>query len=178
LINHYLYIAAKVDLPILVYTNPRCTGVNFDPESLLTLIEECSNVVGIKDSTGDLTTTLNYIQTCGEKISIMQGREPLIFATLAQGGHGSINSWSNAVPKLAVEIYDAVLDKDHKKAIEAQRKLTSLRTAFGSEANAVKEAMSMLGLPAGIARRPLLPLSKEDKERMLEHLLNLKLIQM
>ena len=176
LLEHYVYIASKVDLPILVYTNPRCTGVNFDPELLLNLAEKCSNVVGIKDSTGDLTTTLNYIQTCGEKVSIMQGREPLIFATLMQGGHGSFNTWANAAPKLAVDIYDAVMKKDYGRAAKAQSEFTSLRIAYGAEANAVKEAMNMLGLPAGIARRPLLPLSQEDRKKLRKHLTNLRLL--
>lgn len=177
LLEHYVYIATKVDLPIVVYTNPRCTGVNFDPELLRKLAEECSNVVGIKDSTGDLTTTLNYIQTCGEKVSIMQGREPLIFATLTQGGRGSFNTWANAAPKLAIEIYDAVMKKDYDKALKAQSKFTSLRVTFESEANAIKEAMNMLGLPGGAARRPLLPLSQGDRELMRKYLVNLQLIQ-
>ena len=67
--NHYKTVAEKVDLPILLYGNPSRTGVRISPVVFSTLVEEYSNIVGIKDSSGDLSITLDYINACGDKAS-------------------------------------------------------------------------------------------------------------
>lgn len=178
LISHYSTIAGKVDLPILVYNNPdRTSGVCIDPEVLLKLAEEHSNIVGIKDSSGDLTLTSEYIRKCGSKISVLAGRDTLICATLSYGGQGSIAATANVVPALVVEIYESFIKGDYEKAMEAQYRLAPLRIAFelGSFPVVIKEALNMIGIKAGPCRTPVLPMTAESRESLRKILLDLQL---
>ncbi|NIM45599.1 MAG: 4-hydroxy-tetrahydrodipicolinate synthase [Nitrososphaeria archaeon] len=178
LVDHYKTIASKVDLPILLYNNPARTGVNINAAVLSALTKECSNIVGIKDSSGNLTTTLEYITSSENGISVLAGRDTLIYATLAYGGQGSIAACANVAPKIVVKIYKSFVSGDHNGALKAQRELTSLRMAFalGTFPVVVKEALDILGLPAGPCRKPVLPLTPENRERLREVLIKLNLL--
>jgi len=178
LIGHYSTIAEKVDLPILLYNNPdRASGVCVSPEILLELAEEHSHIVGIKDSSGDLTLISEYIRKCGHKISILVGRDTLICATLSYGGQGAIAATANVVPALVVEIYESFVKGDYEKAMEAQYRLAPLRIAFelGSFPVVIKEALNMIGIKAGPCRKPVLPMDAGSRERLRRILLDLQL---
>lgn len=175
LINHYTKIANNVDMPILVYNNPGKTGIQISPKILNTLCEECNNIVGIKDSSGDLTITSEYINICGNKISILAGRDTLILATLVYGGNGAIAACANVVPGLIVKIYENFISGDLKGALEAQSKLMPLRLAFslGSFPVVVKEAMNIMGLQVGTCRDPISPISEKNRQKLVQILLDL-----
>lgn len=168
LFNHYKTIASKVDMPIVLYNNPDRTGVNIAPEVIEKLVDECSNVVGIKDSSGNLTLTTEYIEKGGERFSVLAGRDTLILATLMSGGKGCIAATANVVPKIVVRIYESFMAGDMKAALEAQRKLNPLRRAFALSTFPVviKEAMNMIGMPAGPCRGPVGPMDADAKEKL------------
>ena len=176
-LNHYIKIANGVDMPIIVYSNPGSTGVKVSPKMLETLYEECDNVVGIKDASGDLTLTSEYINRCGDRISVLAGRDTLILATLIYGGKGSVTACGNVVPELIVKIYECYSSGDLKGALEAQYKLAPLRHAFslGSFPIVIKEVLNMMGLPVGHCRDPISPISTENRQKLLEVLLDLGL---
>lgn len=172
LFKHYSIIASKLDVPIMVYNNPdRTGGVNISPRVLAKLSEEHENIVGIKDSSGDLTNTEEYIRNC-PRISVLAGRDTLIFATLVLGGRGAVAASANVVPKLVVSIYEEFIKGNMDKALNAQFKLNPLRLAFGlgSFPATIKEAANMIGLPAGPVRNPINPL-KPDKRKELAKIL-------
>jgi len=175
LLNHYIKIANKVDMPILVYSNPGRTGVKVSSTMLESLCEECENVVGIKDSSGDLTITSEYINRCGDRISVLAGRDSLILATLVYGGKGAIAACGNVVPGLIVKIYEDFISGDLKGALAAQSKLAPLRSAFslGSFPVVIKEAMSMMGFSVGHCRGPISPLSDTNRKKLIEVLVGL-----
>jgi len=177
LFSHYVKIANKVDIPILVYSNPGRTGVNISPSMLEKLKEECDNVVGIKDSSGDLTITSEYIKRCGDKFSVLAGRDTLILATLIYGGKGAIAACGNVVPDLIVKIYENFVLGNIKEALEAQYKLAPLRHAFsyGSFPVVIKEALNMMGMSVGSCREPIYSssISIENKRKLKEVLNNL-----
>lgn len=170
LFDHYQKIAGRVDLPILVYSNPGRTGVTIDPSTMGRLHEECSNIVGIKDSSGDLTLTSEYIDRCGDDFSVLAGRDTLILATLLYGGKGAIAACGNIVPELIVRIYDGYMLDDLQIALEAQRKLAPLRHAFsfGTFPVVIKEAMNLMGFSVGRCRDPVSEssISKENMEKL------------
>lgn len=175
LLNHYVKIANKVDLPILVYNNPARTGVHVSPRMVESLCEECANVVGIKDSSGDLTITSEYINRCGDRISVLAGRDTLILATLIYGGKGAIAACGNVVPGLIVKIYEDFISGELEGALEAQTKLAPLRLAFslGSFPVVIKEALNMMGLSVGPCRDPISPISDESRRKLMEVLVGL-----
>jgi 4-hydroxy-tetrahydrodipicolinate synthase len=103
LFEHYRIVASSVDIPVLVYINPaRTGGVTLGRDYLVKLAQECSNVVGIKDSSGDLSLTLEYVTRCGKRISVLAGRDSIIFHTLVSGGRGTASACANVIPKLLV----------------------------------------------------------------------------
>ena len=108
LYNHYKKIASSTELPVILYTNPDRTGANLSPR-LLARLSRIDNIVGIKDSSGDLSLTTEYIRQTDEDFSVLAGRDTLILATLLYGGKGSIAATANVVPKTAVDIYEAFI---------------------------------------------------------------------
>ncbi|MGB9859580.1 MAG: dihydrodipicolinate synthase family protein, partial [Moorellaceae bacterium] len=168
-LEHYLAIARAVpDLPILLYSNPARTKVSIAVETVKELAA-VDNIVGIKDSSGDMTLTAEYIRvTRGMDFYVLAGRDTLIYATLCYGGTGSITATANVEPRLAVEIYEAFMAGDHKRALEAQYRLAPLRLAFelGTFPVVIKEALNMIGIEAGQAIRPVGPLTEENRAKL------------
>lgn len=169
LIDHYKAIAeAADDMPVLLYNNPMRTGVGIDVETVVALAE-IDNVVGMKDSSADLIQTMTYINaTRNMDFSVMVGNDASIFATLVSGGTGAVAATANVAPALIVGIYNAVKSGDIAKARDLQYKLFPIRKAFalGTFPLVVKEAVNMIGLPAGPARRPIQPLSPERRQEL------------
>jgi 4-hydroxy-tetrahydrodipicolinate synthase len=169
LIDHYKAIAeAADDMPVLLYNNPMRTGVSIDVETVVALAE-IDNVVGMKDSSADLIQTMTYINaTRNMDFSVMVGNDASIFAILVSGGTGAVAATANVAPALIVGIYEAVKSGDIAKARDLQYKLFPIRKAFslGTFPLVVKEAVNMIGLPAGPARRPIQPLSPEKRQEL------------
>lgn len=167
--EHYIRIASSVSLPMLAYNNPGRTGVPLSPAVVAAVAEEVPNFVGIKDSSGDLTNTMSYIAQCPPTFQTFMGRDTLIYAGLAYGCKGAVAASANAVPDLAVGIYEAYMAGDLELALERQRKLAPLRHAFtlGSFPVVVKDAMELMGLPAGPCRAPIKSLEGEAKQKLI-----------
>jgi 4-hydroxy-tetrahydrodipicolinate synthase len=154
---------------MLLYNNPgRTGGVNLSPE-LIARLAEVDNIVGIKDSSGDLTLTMEYIRRTDSEFAVLSGRDTLILAGLLHGTKGAIAATANVVPALVVEIYEAFEAGDMARARGAQERLAPLRVAFGlgSFPVVVKEALELIGIPAGPCRGPVgaLPSEKRDELR-------------
>lgn len=169
LIRHYMTIAeAAPDLPMLLYSNPDRTGVAMPPATVKELAA-VENIVGIKDSSGDMTLCGEYIRlTRGMNFHVLAGRDTLIYACLCYGGTGSITATANVDPRVVVEIYEAYMAGDHKRALDAQYRLAPLRIAFGlgTFPVVIKEALNMIGIEAGPAVPPVGPMSRENREKL------------
>lgn len=175
--SHYTSIAEAVDVPVLLYNNPSRTGINLSAD-LVSCLSRIENIVGIKDSGGDLTLTGEFIRRCSADFAVLAGRDTLIYATLAMGGRGAIAATANLAPQLVVEIYEAHARGDYEAARDAQRRLAVLRNAFslGTFPVVVKEALDLLGFPVGAARRPIMPMSSENRDRLRQLLAEIKLL--
>ena len=175
--DHYRAIADATGLPILLYGNPGRTGVKITP-GLLAELAGIENIVGIKDSSGDLQLTLEYIQVAPPGFSVLMGRDTLILAGLLYGAKGAIAATGNVAPALVVSIYERFVTGDLDGARKAQAALTPLRLAFswGTFPVVVKEAMDLIGIPAGPARAPVGAMPSELRERLKSVLRDLGLI--
>ena len=169
--SHYAGIAQSTTLPLILYTNPNRTGVNLSPK-LLASLSAIDNIVGIKDSSGDLSLTSEYIRQTGDDFSVLAGRDTLILATLLYGGQGSIAATANVVPEIAVDIYEAFVAGDLERSKRSQAMLNPVRIAFGlgSFPTVIKEALQLMGLPVGPARLPVNPMA-DDKRALLKQIL-------
>ena len=172
LFGFYRAVAESTRLPVLLYNNPGRTGVNISA-NFVVRVSKVENIVGIKDSSGDLTLTAEYIRRTKEKFSVLAGRDTLIYGTLCYGGKGAIAATANVAPKIIVEIYEAFMKGDIKRSLEAQFRLAPLRLAFdlGTFPVVIKEALNLMGIDAGTGIAPvggIKPESKEELKKVLE----------
>ena len=177
LMAYYTSIAKSTRLPVLLYNNPARTGINLSADFVVRA-SQVENIVGIKDSSGDLTLTAEYIRRTGQRFSVLAGRDTLIYGTLCYGGKGAIAATANVAPKLIVEIYEAFMAGDHPRALSAQFRLAPLRLAFdlGTFPVVIKEALNLIGIEAGVGIAPIGGISPKAKEELKEILKNMGLL--
>lgn len=167
LFNHYKAVAESTSLPILVYSNPMRTNVKISP-GLLGRLAEVPGIVGMKDSSGELELTAEYIRVVPPDFSVLVGLDTLIYAGLTYGAKGSIAATANVKPALAASIYDRYMQGDLEGALQAQRALAPLRLAFtwGTYPVVIKEALNLIGMDVGPCRAPVGPLADEQREQL------------
>lgn len=171
--EHYRRIAECTSKPVILYNNPStCGGLKIDVDTVARLAE-IPNILGVKDSSGDLQNTQEYIKVVPERFSVLMGRDTLIFPALVMGARGAIPATGNIAPKLLVEIYETFRRGDLQASKAAQLRLNPLRMALtlGTAPGAVKAALEMLGMPLGPCRSPVSGLSSEKKPKMRQALL-------
>lgn len=161
LYSHYVAVAESVDLPIILYNIPARTGNNLLPSTVekLSLV---NNIVGIKDSSGNFDTILQYIERTRESnFVVLSGNDSLILWTLLAGGHGGISGCANVFPKNMVTIYECFINGDIEGARRAQDAIRPFRDtfSFGNPNTIIKKAVAMLGYPVGECRAPFNGLS-------------------
>lgn len=180
LYEHFKAICRSVKIPVLAYNNPdRTGGVALKVDTMARLAREMPNFVGVKDSSGDLTTFSEMIRLCPAGFRAIMGRDTLIFAALVHGASGAIAATANVAPRLVVDIYEAFMAGDLEKARNSQMALAPLRMAFGlgTFPVVVKEALEMMGIAPGRCRAPVGPLSQSAREKLREVLKQMGLLQ-
>jgi len=169
LYKHYRTIAENTELPVVLYNNPPKTGVSLSPATVSRLAA-IPNIVGIKDSSGDMTITAEYIRlTRGQDdFSVLMGRDTLIYGALCYGAAGSIAACANVAPRLCVEIYEKFVAGDLQGSLDAQFALAPLRLAFslGTFPAVIKESLNLLGIDAGPCMEPAGPLKDEERLKL------------
>ncbi|MHB9033929.1 MAG: 4-hydroxy-tetrahydrodipicolinate synthase [Anaerolineae bacterium] len=171
LYNHFMRVVEAASIPVLAYNNPERTGYSI-PVGVIGKLAVQKALVGMKDSSGDLGLTLAYMEACPPEFLTFVGRDTLIYAALCCGCVGAVAATANVAPDLAVGIYQAMQQGDHRQAREYQKKLSPLRQAFslGTFPAVIKEALELIGQPVGPARTPVAPLdaaSRSELERIL-----------
>lgn len=161
LYQHFKAIAEAVDLPLILYNVPGRTGVDMSNDTVLRLAQ-LSNIVGIKDATGDIARGSDLLQRAPADFAVYSGDDATTMSLLLLGGQGTISVTANVAPKLMHEMCAAALAGDVATAREINFKLLGLHRNLFVEANPipVKWAVSRLGLMQNHLRLPLLPLSE------------------
>jgi 4-hydroxy-tetrahydrodipicolinate synthase len=167
LVEHFTAIAASTDLPILLYGNEGRTHVNITVETNLTL-SAIDNIIGIKDSSGDMSLMIDYIRTAPDGFTVLAGRDTLIYSGLCHGAAGAIASTANIAPRLVSEIYNSFVAGNHQRSLELQLALAPLRKALESATFPVvlKEGLRMVGVDVGVCLAPAHELSPEKLEQL------------
>lgn len=172
LYGYFAAVADSVSVPTLLYNYPARTAGQNIPASVAAQLAERHNVIGLKDSGGDLTNTIGYVQACPPGFAVFVGAESQIFPALAMGVAGTICAAANVVPARIVALYEAFRRDDWPTARRHQEALLPLRQWFrqGTFPAPVKAAMASLGQPVGSPFPPVLPLSPAQIEEMRPHL--------
>ena len=162
LYDHFKAIADAVDIPIVLYNIPPRTGINMDAKTVAKL-SEISNIVGVKDSSGNFDNILRYIEATPKCFSVLSGNDSLILWTLLAGGKGSISGCANVLPKEIVKIYDNYLEGNIVEAKIAQSNIRPLRAVFrlGNPNSIIKRATELIGYNVGPCRAPF---NLDDKQ--------------
>jgi 4-hydroxy-tetrahydrodipicolinate synthase len=166
--DHYRRIAENTKLPVILYNNPgTCGGVKIDVDTVARLAQ-IPNILGVKDSSGDLQNTNELIRVVPDRFSVLMGRDTMIYHALIWGARGAVPATANIAPRLVVDIYEAAVRGDHAAAQAAQRKLNPVRLALtlGTAPGGVKAALALLGMSIGPSRAPVAPLSPEKQQKM------------
>jgi 4-hydroxy-tetrahydrodipicolinate synthase len=166
--DHYRCIAESTSLGVILYNNPSmCGGLKIDVDTVARLAQ-IPNILGIKDSSGDLQNTNEYVRVVPPRFSVMQGRDTLIYPSLVMGARGAVPASANVAPALCVEIFEALQGGDQAAALDAQRRLNPIRLSLnlGTAPGGVKAALDLLGTSLGPSRSPIAPLSAEKREKM------------
>jgi 4-hydroxy-tetrahydrodipicolinate synthase len=167
LYDHYKAIAGAVKLPILLYNNPGRTGVNLNPDTIARLAK-IDNIVGIKDSSGNMGNAVEMIRLCGKDFSFFCGFDMIIHPTLFAGGSGAVPASGNIAPRLIADLYESFIKGDRAGSLELQQKLAPLRQAFGlgTFPAVLKEGLNLMGVNVGRPKLPVRPLSDEAKKKL------------
>src|SRR5207249_4640787 len=166
--DHYRRIAEATALPVILYNNPgTCGGVKIDVDTCARLAE-IPNILGIKDSSGDLQNTNELIRAVPDRFSVLMGRDTLIFHAMLSGARGAVPATANIAPRLVVDIYEAALRGDVAGARAAQLRLNPVRMALtlGTAPTGVKGALELLGESIGPCRSPVAPLTPAAQQKM------------
>ncbi len=164
---HHKLIAETVPVPQILYNVPGRTACDMLPETVARLAK-VSNIIGIKEATGDLSRLTQIRELCGDNFDIFSGDDDTGTEFMLQGGNGVISVTNNVVPKAMAQMCAAALAGERAKAEELNLPLKGLHNDLFVEANPipVKWALTEMGkIPAGI-RLPLTPLSEQYHETL------------
>ena len=167
--EHYTEVCRAVRTPVLAYNFPHHGGVQLLPQTVGRIGARCENLVGIKDSSGNLEQTLAY-RTCvpGRELAVFMGNEPLLLAGLRGGCAGSVAAYANVSPRLFTDLYRAFREGRNADADRLQALVKALAATVGLHTfpSVIKEAMRLAGRPAGPCRRPIGPVPAEASEQI------------
>ncbi len=167
LIEHFTDIAASVNLPIVLYSVKSRTGLNIEPETVKHLVDNVPNIVGIKEASGSMVQAEKIKAICPE-VELYSGDDEMTVPLISIGGIGVISVVSNVAPRYVHDMCMKALNGDFEGAAKMQLDELDLVSALFCETNPipVKEAMNMMGMEVGPLRKPLVPMSDENRKRL------------
>lgn len=154
LIGYFGSLADESPLPLFLYNMPSHTKVYFEPETVKILAEH-SNIIGFKDSSGDLLYFQNVVRLLQDnsEFSLLVGPEEMLLQTMLTGGHGGVNGGANMFPKLYVAMYEAAVEKNFERMSSFQEKILLVSSSLYNVGNSpakylqgVKCALSLMGI--------------------------------
>lgn len=158
---HFQTIAQSVpDMPMLLYNNPGRVGYTMSADLVDRLAHQVENIVGMKDTSGDITQTEEFIRrTRDVNFKVFGGKDTLLYASLCHGAVGGVCTAGNFMPELIVDIYNKYVAGDIKGSLEAQFKLNPVRLSMDAASFpvAAKDMANLRGMDMGIPYRPSLP---------------------
>jgi 4-hydroxy-tetrahydrodipicolinate synthase len=169
--DHYSALLEAVDLPIVVYNVPKFTGFSLDPSVVYKLVSEYDNVIGIKDSSGNLSQIAELIRLVGHKVSVLAGTADVALSTLTLGGKGAVIAVANVAPNLCSALYEAFREGNFEDSSKLQKRISYVNEVLirrHNQLSAIKAALNVKGLPGGYPRKPTVPLEEDEKKEIRE----------
>lgn len=167
LLNYFKTVADHSPIPILLYNVPKFTHVNMSAK-LVADLSGHPNIVGIKDSTGNVIQLGEFADRVDANFNLLVGTAGALFGALALGCVGGVLALANVAPQQCVQIYELVKEGDFEAAKKLQLRMIPVNQAITATYGVpgLKAAMDMLGYFGGEPRPPLLPASEKEKSEI------------
>lgn len=166
--RHFKTIAQAVELPIILYNIPGRCVVNMEADTTLRLAREHSNIVAVKEASGDLDQVRRIVEGAPEGFSVYSGDDSATFDIMRAGGAGVISTTGNVAPARMKELVDLCAAGEWERAAKANERLMPLMKGLFETSNPilVKEALKLAGFPVGGVRLPLVDATPEQSDRL------------
>ncbi|MCR5277873.1 MAG: 4-hydroxy-tetrahydrodipicolinate synthase [Lachnospiraceae bacterium] len=174
LVEHFVKTAEAVKIPVILYNVPSRTGCNLQPATVKEINRRASNVVAIKEASGDITQIAQLASIMSDDFAIYSGNDDQIVPILSLGGLGVISVLSNVAPRETHDIVDLFFKGKIAESRALQLRTFDLIKSLFCEVNPipVKEAMNLMGMEAGPLRLPLTRMEPANLERVRKSLID------
>jgi len=171
LVSYYGAVADASPIPVILYNVPKFTHVDMDAATIAQIATH-PNVIGIKDSGGNITKIADTVRQTADDFQVLAGSAGFLLASLVVGAVGGVVALANAAPQQAIDIYGLHREGQLDRAAELQRRMVPVNAAITARFGVpgLKAALDMLGWVGGPVRLPLLDLSPEER-RIVESIL-------
>lgn len=158
LYQHFKTIAENIPgVPVLLYNNPGRCGYTLTADLVEELAHTVPNIVGMKDTSGDITQTAEFIRRTRDLgFKVFGGKDTLLYASMCHGAVGGVCTAANFMPELITDVYNKYAAGDLEGSLEAQFKLNPVRLAMdpASFPVAAKDMAMLRGLDVGVPYTP------------------------
>lgn len=167
LVGHYFSVAETSPIPVLLYNVPKFTHVDLEATTVARLAEH-PNIIGIKDSGGNITKLGDMVRLTDSDFQILAGSAGFFFAALALGAVGGIMAMANIAPQQALDIHRLFEKGQWNESAELQRRMIPVNAAVTARFGVagLKAALDMLGYYGGPVRSPLRDLDDTDRQEL------------
>jgi len=161
-IRHFREIYDETGVPILIYNVIPWNYLSAD--LMLRIMDEVPGVIGMKQSSGDLKSVSDLLQSAKPDNIVLSGVDAMLYPAFALGAHGAISALTSAVPRHTVQLFDAVQKGDHEKALDLHWKLSGLWNTLRHDnlPAFAKYIQSRQGVDFFLPRAPMEPLTSEE----------------
>jgi len=178
LTKHFHAVADACSIPVIVYNMPACTGLDMDVETVAAIAEH-PDIIGLKDSGGDIVKLGALHRRLGDGFRILAGSASFLLPALSMGAVGGVLALANIAPSQCLDIRELALAGDWDKAREIQVRLIDANTAVTRRwgVAGLKAGMNLMGLRGGSVRAPLLDLEEREIERLESILIDCQVLE-
>ncbi|MFZ7104063.1 MAG: dihydrodipicolinate synthase family protein [Peptococcaceae bacterium] len=174
---HFTKVADHSDIPILIYNVPKFTTINLDA-GLVAELAQHPNIIGIKDSSANITQLSQIIDMTPEDFNVLVGTAGVLFPGLVTGAKGGVMALATCCPQECLDIYDLCGQGKLEEAKKLQLRMIPVNNAVTGTLGipGLKAAMDLLGFAGGPVRGPLLPLVENEMAELKNILAKAELI--
>jgi dihydrodipicolinate synthase/N-acetylneuraminate lyase len=184
LLEYFEHLAPRLPLPLFLYNMPSMTKVTIDVNTLRKA-SEIDNIVGFKDSGGNMIKYHEYIRAMQDKpdFSMLIGPEELLGESILFGGHGGVAGGANIKPHLFVDMYEAAVAGDLNKIKKLQREIFTLRELYScgqyssTFIKGVKCALNCMGICSDFMAEPFHAFRQTERNKIKALLAKIKLLK-
>ena len=176
--RHFRAIVESVNIPCIVYNIKGRTGINLETDTLMRLMNDCANIVGVKEASGDLAQMKDVLARRNPDFSVLSGDDNMVLSLIKEGGDGVISVASNFIPAQMSRLVKLALEGNFAGAEALEKELSPLFSAEFIETNPIpiKYMLSLTGMCQEVYRLPICELRPASKEKVKQVLTDMGLL--